>query len=461
MPSDLTPAEREERQVERLIGRKPAPSRKHTERRGPKYENRRRRIEVDDPDVKTNRSENDKDMSLNHKVVGTSIATSNKIGHDRMAKRLATYHGVIQQGHPSGPHRGYRSIDKRYFGNDHFDAILKYAKALLEEDWLKYNWDGGSEDANYRAALDLSIHLADDNLYQSKIDTETYNLILTRLMKLNQDSFSETVYSANKGKRSASVMNKAHVRNIIRIASSLQESQPKAAFEILKNLRSLVSSEASEAPAISAQVAQDSDERPPMMSDKMTGQQQQQGQQEQDACDMPGMPARPAQQQQQGQQEQLGQQEQQAGPEVIKKMIDDEMKKHRDQLKKKTDSGEGIGEEDLNQFSDGLNKALDEAFKKMQASNAIVPIKTIIRAASTSEAAFKTLLPILIAAKKKGKKTSQQEQQAKKGKKSKGKGKGKKDKKNPFGGKKAPPFAKKGEKVKKASVTITATDIQW
>jgi len=63
MPSDLSPSEKEERQVERLINKEPAPSRKPAERRGPKHDNRRDRIDVDDPDM----SSDDKDMSLNYK----------------------------------------------------------------------------------------------------------------------------------------------------------------------------------------------------------------------------------------------------------------------------------------------------------------------------------------------------------------------------------------------------------
>jgi hypothetical protein len=51
MPSDLTPAEKEDKEAERLIGKKPPPSRKYTERRGPKHDNRRRRMKVEDPDI--------------------------------------------------------------------------------------------------------------------------------------------------------------------------------------------------------------------------------------------------------------------------------------------------------------------------------------------------------------------------------------------------------------------------
>ena len=51
MPSDLTPAEREDKETERLIDKKPVPSRKYTERRGPKHDNRRRRVQEADKDT--------------------------------------------------------------------------------------------------------------------------------------------------------------------------------------------------------------------------------------------------------------------------------------------------------------------------------------------------------------------------------------------------------------------------
>ena len=68
MPSDLSPEEKESRQVTRLINKTPAPSRKKTTRRAPKRDNRRVRMKVSDPDMETK----DPDMSLNYKVVGTS-----------------------------------------------------------------------------------------------------------------------------------------------------------------------------------------------------------------------------------------------------------------------------------------------------------------------------------------------------------------------------------------------------
>jgi len=158
-----------------------------------------------------------------------------------MSVKTATFHGLVEQGHPSGPtNTGYKSYHKRYFGKPQYESILKFAKELLDEDWFKYGWDDGSIDAQQRAALDISIQTGDDNLYQSKIDAETYDMLLNRLAGWGHDSFSETVFPVEKGsRRSASIMQN-QIKNILRIASDIRNDNPKAAFEIVKNLRSLV-----------------------------------------------------------------------------------------------------------------------------------------------------------------------------------------------------------------------------
>ena len=60
MATDLTPSEIEAKESKRLIGRKPVPSRKPAGRSGPKFDNRRRRMKVSDPDLQ----KSDPDMSL-------------------------------------------------------------------------------------------------------------------------------------------------------------------------------------------------------------------------------------------------------------------------------------------------------------------------------------------------------------------------------------------------------------
>ena len=386
-----------------------------------------------------------------------AAASNENSPHRTMAVREAAYHGVKEQGHPSGPTvTGYRSYDKRYFSKENFDSILKFAKQLMEEDWLKYDWEGGAPDARFRAALDLSIHLADDNLYQSKIDTETYDMLLNRLAGWDWDTFSETVLpTRSKASRSASNMNQnsknPHVQRILRVASDLRQSDPQASLEIVKNLRALVSSEAEPAQNIRMHVGQQEQDEE-QEGGHTSQQQQQQGQQQEQQGQ---------QQQQQGQQgqqqQQQGQQEQQAvapGEEIsMKSMSDEDFKKLKDEAKKLFDA------KDIEEFMKGFDSITDELGHKT--ASARVPLSLLVRIAYAIPSTRKILTPILAAAKKKddkkkGKKTSQQEKAAQE-KAAKGKGK-----KPPFGGKKAPPFGKKGPaKGRKASVEIDSSDINW
>jgi hypothetical protein len=254
MASDLTPSEKEEREVERLINKKPAPSRKRSRRRGPKHDNRRRRIKEDDPDLKMN----DKDMSLNYKYsrmlsiashISGSFQSSNEFtGNKDMSVRTSTYHGIKSQGHPDGPYPLYQTYDRRYFGKEQYDSIVASARSFLQEDWLQNDWGAGSPDAPFRAALDLAIHTADRSLYQSKIDVETYNMLLARIINDKSDLFSETFLpNQETSKRSASSMSNAY-QNLLRIASELRGTDPKSAIEIVRNIRSLVASEESSSP---------------------------------------------------------------------------------------------------------------------------------------------------------------------------------------------------------------------
>jgi hypothetical protein len=196
--TSLSPAEKDDKESERLIGKRPPPSRKYKPKRGPKMDNRRRRMKVDDKDLekkppsKASSPSTLADMALRVMMSG-DIATSNKAFRtESMSIKTAEYHGVLKQGHPSGPtNTGYKSIDKRYFGKKHYDSIISSAKEYLSDDWLKKEeWKDGAADARLRAALDLAILTADKNLYASKIDVETYNMLLARLSDSDEDLFS-------------------------------------------------------------------------------------------------------------------------------------------------------------------------------------------------------------------------------------------------------------------------------
>lgn len=185
------------------------------------------------------------------KVASRIIATSNErnlVGY--MSVKNAAYHGVKDQsGNPVDPiNTGYKSYDKRYFGKDHFDSILSVAQDFLKSDWLTVGWDNGAPDAPFRAALDLSIHTADNCLYQSKIDTETYNLLLNKLAKWGWDTFSETLLSFKKtaSVRGAS-MKPAH-QAILKIANDIRTEHPQDALSILKVWKVLSMSEEASMP---------------------------------------------------------------------------------------------------------------------------------------------------------------------------------------------------------------------
>ncbi len=445
-----------------------------------------------------------------------SAATSyNVLRIKAMPQRTATFHGVDYHHYSDGPYSGYQSIDKRYFGKKHYDSIIANAKRLLKEDWLKYDWDGGAKDAPFRAALDMAIWTADDSLYQSKIDSETYNMLLARIMGNKTDLFAETLVTNDDGKsRRASAMRNPHYQNILRVASGLRETDPRAALELVRNLRSLV--------------AQSQDEGESDKSQEHQGQQQQQqGQQQQGQ-----------QQQQQGQQEQQGQcqeqtgQQQQQGQQVsegdmesfvegkldlkdlkghVKKLVDAQSiddfvdgLTDLDEILKKTASGRTasivdlepledmdetqvksfleeqktaaqhlMSENDIEKFLEGLDGIFgkaEDAAKSVKTGSISITASSLIHLAHANPDARPTLLGILREAAKKKQKKNKRKTDKKKGKKAppfakkKDEKGGKGGKKPPFGGKKAPPFG--GKKAppfgkKKSSVDIEDSDTQW
>ncbi len=326
MPNDLSPAEREDREADRLLNRKPAPSRKHRERRAPRHEQRRRRVREKDPDT-TKRRESavsdadldrylrdlehltrydddadedfdfDKAMEALSDAVDVPRSVIDRLveeqdedgmadllrGHEMdldpgrlddidralglaafngafspMSPRTGAYYGVRDvRGNPTDSPNTVSLPDRRYFTNKDYDAIVKFAGKLLDEDWLKYGWDDGAKDAPLRAALDLSIQTANGNAYQSKIDSETYDLLLNRLAKWGYDTFSDTVLpmkAPTGDNRSASAMTikkTASYQQIVQVASDLRDTNPSASLQIIKSLRSLISTEAAPVGTIS------------------------------------------------------------------------------------------------------------------------------------------------------------------------------------------------------------------
>lgn len=412
-----------------------------------------------------------------------SSQSSYKTVSDEMI-RTSSYHGIVDQHHPEGPFPGWNSIDKRYLGKSHFESIVAAAKEFLKDDWCSMGWDGGMSEAPVRAALDLAIATADGSIYQSKIDSPTYEMLLNRLTGQNQDLFTETRLPGTK--RSSSVMNKA-VHNMLSIASDIRNQNPRMALDIVKNLRHLVAQQQEQA------------------------QQQQQGQQEQ-------------QSQQQGwsQQQQQGQDSDKHVKDIEKEVKDlsnvkdigewiesteklqkllkkhasrvaatdlesledmdekevkkflDEQKKEAKKVEKALTSGEI---DEAMKLLEGLMEHAEKEAKKVKTGSVRVNLATLVRVAFENPDARPVLLPIIAAKKKsmkkESKKASPKGEPKKDAKKASPKAESKKEEvKEP---KKASPKkkpapkkedGKKGKKPaflfkKKASVEFSPSDLDW
>jgi hypothetical protein len=365
-----------------------------------------------------------------------AAASNEKFQVGIMAERIATYHGVVDvRGNPTDPpNTDYLSYPSRWFDDRHFDSILKHAKTLLaENDWIKYGWEGGAEDAQFRAALDLSIQTADNNLYQNKIDVDTYNMLLNRLAGWGHDTFSETVLPMKAAKRSAaSMIRQTHeYQNLVRIASSLRETDPRSALEIMKSLRSMVSTEASSQPISKVAL-----EPMPSEDEHTSGQNE-----ELEHDEAPeGETAAP-----------LGVH---PGDTINLKSLSDDDINHLKQISDKfrSEAEKFLDEADIDHFMQGF----DDLVQGKTASAASIPLPILLRLASSSEAAKAVLGPfILAAAKKNKKKGGKGKPKSKPGKGDKKDAKPGKGKIPDMGGKAAPPFKKK------ASVAFSAEDVSW
>lgn len=159
-------------------------------------------------------------------------------------KKTATYHGVLQQGHPDGPtNTPWKSIDKRYISEQHFDSILKSAKQMLKDNpWFQSNWNKSASDAPYRAALDLSIYTTDDSAYQSKIDAPTYEKLLNKLASWGYDTFQDTIINQEKKpeSRQASVAPDELYVRLARLATYCEDGVSPSKSFVVSMLESII-----------------------------------------------------------------------------------------------------------------------------------------------------------------------------------------------------------------------------
>jgi hypothetical protein len=392
--------------------------------------------ELEDPEAEAEEAEakkvREKMGPLPHRASG-GAASNGTLSIEDMAHKTATYHGVDdRRGNPTNPaNTGYRSYDRRHFTEVHFKSILKVANSMLKgEDWLKYGWEGGSEDAPLRAALDLAISLADDNLYQSKIDAETYDMLLNRLAKWGHDSFSETVLPEKAGsgdKRSAMSKSESY-SNIVRVASELRNKDPRMALQIIKSLRALVSTDADpvgdfgstsmDNPAAGIDTGVDN----PTAGIDSTG----------------GI----------GLDEELVD---------LGSMGEEDFEALKKEVKEKADRL--FNEKEVDAFLDGWDELMQDVQEKTAAAwlGGGIPVPVLIKLAASSDEAKRVLGPVLVAAKKKKDKKKGKKKDKKDEKKSADKGK-----ENPFGDKKAPPFGKgKGKGKGRKAVAIVEADLDW
>lgn len=490
MPTDLTPGEKDEREIERLRDDDPPPSRKYREERAPRPWQKRRRMKVEDSDIKPpsevaspalyderllNRLLKDAegfydDMDPEELAAIMDEADSEdelqamldeaSYGRSSTMHKTGAYHGVVdQRGNPTNPpNTEYRSYDKRYFTDKDFKEIVARAKELLKDDWFAYGWDGGSKDAPVRAALDISIQTLRGSLYQSKIDSETYEMLLNRLAGWGYDSFSETVLPMKKqdtNNRKAAMNKSPAYQALVRLASSLRQTDPAAALTVMKNLRSLVSTEAV-AESISDVAAEggDDDSCPcPDGGPDMTASPTPPPPEE-----APEAPEAPEDQTAAGEDPLFD-----PGESLDAKAFDD-MKQKGNKLKEMAEKGE-LSQQDVLDFVADLDAVFEGI--QMTASMELVPLPILIRMAASDENAKRVLGPLLLAARKKRSKSKKKPAPSASKKKSGGKGNGKdKDEnENPFGGKKAPPFGKgkgKGKKKgKKKKASFTPDDLAW
>jgi hypothetical protein len=417
-----------------------------------------------------------------------SRAASNKNGYSEPMNKTATFHGYIHQGHPEGPFPGWQSLDKRFFTEENYKSIIKFAGDLLKQDWFKSGWDGGAPDAKMRAALDLSIQIADDNLYQSKIDVETYNLLLSQLTGSKIDLFSETMYVNPDGKKMASTKRQS-VQNLLRLANDLREKDPKQALQIVKDIRTLIANdEPSEEDGSESKTSQDTADVDVEELKKVQKELDEALNKEDiealveafnemgktvkkvssrrriafgsETCnDMENMevtppsvlPTPPG-----GGGAQSGSDIELKG---LANLEEEDQEKLLEEIKKgMKPMSEALDKLDIDAFMKGFQSIGDVLGRHASSMVKDVDslVNTLIRVAHKHPETRKVLLPIIVAAKKKKKKKPAPKKEEKPSKKEEKAEKAPSEKAPPFGGKKAPPFG-----GKKVSTRVTPNDMKW
>jgi len=186
--SSLDPYEQETKDAQKLIHKREPPSRKYTEHRGPKHDNRDNKIKQPDPDMEGCTVEQDPDMSLNYKNIGGSTKTSAEPKPDekpdpkeaeyqskfeQFKKELGSISKSLSADFDKYIRLSYRKLspqdkikkiteDRRKLADkskEHRDIILKSDNPV---DYVIDKWSGKEWDWIIRASLIRAVKLAKD-----------------------------------------------------------------------------------------------------------------------------------------------------------------------------------------------------------------------------------------------------------------------------------------------------------
>jgi len=393
-------------------------------------------------------------------------------------KKVSSYHGVKVQHHPEADFFGKQSLNKRYFDKKDFDGIVAIAKENMKEDWYSFDWEKGAPDAPFRAALDAAIHVSNDSGFQSKIDSNTYNLLLAQLMGHDtKEFFSETFISQEKpGRRSASMTQESSAK-IVRIANDIRKSDPLSAVALLRIASKMgfdIKAAEGDPPPLDILIEMqrkllklaESGEDNAMLLKGLTDLYEKMGSHELDFSNKSGH---------------------EASSRVASGDIQNKLKKlgelHEGDLAEILNDNPPGTDPDIEEILEWFDKILAEADAKSRTASVLVDIRTLMKVAASSPEIRSILHPYLVAAKKKMEKKPSKTSTKKKDEEKEAPKKGSPPKKeapkkgvNPFPKKGVPkkgvnPFPKKGPpskvsqkgkgKGRKASVEFSDRDLNW
>ena len=141
--------------------------------------------------LKINRDSLESFLEMHGMKKSSSYALNERVGTG-MNTRISAYHGVDQR--DFHPESNVVVWERRFYNPSDEKTILDGAKDFMGQDWCKFGWDGGANDASCRSALDLSIALSDGSKYAGKIESRLYDFLLNKLMGGEVEPFTDTLF---------------------------------------------------------------------------------------------------------------------------------------------------------------------------------------------------------------------------------------------------------------------------